>query len=295
MELEVYLKARRKTVESYLRKYNSQRTEPKVLGEALRYSLLAPGKRLRPILTIAVAELLDFPVKYVMPTACALEMIHVYSLIHDDLPAMDNDDLRRGRPTNHKVYGEAIAILAGDTLQAEAFNVFVQRTDRRKVSSATMLRVIAELVEACGGRGMAAGQALDLQAEGKKIQLSALRRLHFLKTGMLLRAAVRVGAILAGADLKELRALTTYAEHLGVAFQIQDDLLNVLGDTGLLGKKAGSDQEHQKSTYPALCGIERSKQLLEKEISAAKKALSCFKHRAGTLKALSDYVKERNK
>jgi len=238
---------------------------------------------------------LAFPSKSVMPAACALEMIHVYSLIHDDLPAMDDDDLRRGKPTNHKVFGEGMAILAGDTLQAEAFRVLVKYTDRKKISDAQVLAVVEELGEACGTRGMAAGQAIDLQAEGKKIQLSALRRLHYLKTGMLLRGAVRTGAILSGASEKELKALTRYAEHLGVAFQIQDDLLDVLGDTQVLGKKVGSDEKKHKSTYPALCGIEKAQQLLEREIKAAKSALDVFDGGTEVLLAIVDYIKERNK
>lgn len=294
MELARYLKNKQRTVEQYLKKYIGSRTEPKVLGEAMCYSLFAPGKRLRPILTMAVADLLKFPSKFVMPAACALEMIHVYSLIHDDLPAMDDDDLRRGKPTNHKVYGEGMAILAGDTLQAEAFRVLVKHTDRKNVSAERLLSVIAELGDACGTQGMAAGQALDLLSEGKKIQLSTLRRLHYLKTGMLLRAAVRIGAILAGASKKELQSLTRYAEHLGVAFQIQDDLLDILGDTAVLGKKVGSDEKKNKSTYPALCGIEKARQLLDREISEAKKALDIFEGDTEVLLAIVDYIKERN-
>lgn len=295
MNIQAYLRKEQSIVERYLKKYAGQRTEPKVLGEAMRYSLFAPGKRLRPILTMAVADLLKFPSKYVMPAACALEMIHVYSLIHDDLPAMDDDDLRRGKPTNHKVFGEGMAILAGDTLQAEAFRVLVKFTDRKKISAVQVLSVIEELGEACGTRGMAAGQAIDLQAEGKKIQLSALRRLHYLKTGMLLRGAVRIGAVLSGASEKELRALTRYAEHVGVAFQIQDDLLDVLGDTQVLGKKVGSDEKKHKSTYPALCGVRKAQQLLEREIKAAKSALDIFDEGTEVLLSIVDYIKERNK
>ena len=295
MQLKEYLRTKQKIVDKYLKKYMGQKTTPPVLGEAIRYSLLAPGKRIRPILMIAVTELLGGSAALAMPVACAIEMVHVYSLIHDDLPAMDDDDLRRGRPTNHKVFGEGLAILAGDTLQAEAFNLIVQRSDVKKLGAKKILMVIRELGDSCGIKGMASGQALDLQSENKKIKLTALRQLHELKTGRLIRGSVRIGAILAGANAQELKSLTKYAEHLGLAFQIQDDLLDEEGETRVLGKKAGADRRKGKATYPLLIGLAAAKKLLEKEIRAAKRALTGFGKKAGGLSALADYVKERRK
>ncbi len=241
MNLKKYLGQKQRLVEKQLKKYFGKPTEPPILGRAINYSLLAPGKRLRPIIMMATAELFGLPEKYVLPAACAIEAIHVYSLIHDDLPAMDNDAIRRGLPTNHIVFGEGMAILAGDTLQAEAFRLIIAKSDRRRFTDRAVLNICNELALACGIKGMAAGQAIDLQSETKKIQLTALRRLHYLKTGMLLRAAVRIGAISAGVKGRDLAALTSYAEHLGVAFQIQDDLLDVLGNTKVIGSSLEED------------------------------------------------------
>ncbi|MFC1517048.1 polyprenyl synthetase family protein [Candidatus Margulisiibacteriota bacterium] len=288
VELSNYLKYKEKIINDNLGKYVKAHSSAPSLSKAIRYSLLAPGKRIRPILTLAVADMFGKKNREVIPAACAIEMIHVYSLIHDDLPAMDNDDLRRGKPTNHKVFGEALAILAGDTLQAEAFGMLAKIKGNKLLNS-----IISELAYACGTNGMAAGQALDLQAENKKIKLNALYKLHSLKTGRLLRAAVRIGAILSGAKPRELKALTIYAESLGLAFQIQDDLLDVLGETNVLGKRAKADIKKNKATYPRLLGIEKTKVLLAKEIAVGKKALKIFGPKAKHLVELIDYVKER--
>ncbi|MBU0581264.1 MAG: polyprenyl synthetase family protein [Candidatus Margulisbacteria bacterium] len=295
MELKKYLKKKQQLVNKYLKQYLNGSEYSSTLGKSIKYSLLAPGKRIRPILTIATAEMLGKSASLVIPAACAIEMIHVYSLIHDDLPAMDDDDLRRGKPTNHKIFGEAIAILAGDTLQAEAFNIIVQHSNINKIGTPRILAVIKELSNACGLKGMAAGQALDLQAENKKIKLKPLRLIHELKTGKLLQAAIRVGAIIAGARPKELTALTQYAESLGVAFQIQDDLLDVFGDTKTLGKKAGADLKKNKATYPKLLGIKKTQELLTKEINYARNALKIFGKKGIVLEKILEYVRERKK
>jgi geranylgeranyl diphosphate synthase, type II len=290
MEFNTYLKRKQKDIAASLEKYMAGKIDPPVLKQAMKYSVMLPGKRLRPFLVLEAAKMFKCPASLAMPTACAIEMVHVYSLIHDDLPAMDNSPLRRGKPTNHKVFGEAMAILAGDTLQAEAFNLISRCSNKKILGAELILKIIEELSEACSVEGMAAGQALDLISENKKISLTKLRRLHYLKTGRLIRAAVRMGAILGGASKPELNKLTAYAEHLGVAFQIRDDLLDVLGDTKKLGKKAGIDQDNQKSTYPQLLGIERSQKLFSAEMNAARKALQIFGEKAKILHKIIDYL-----
>ncbi len=236
------------------------------LYDSMKYSLTAGGKRIRPVLLLGACEFAGGSVKEALPYACALEYIHTYSLIHDDLPAMDNDDLRRGIPTNHKVYGDAIAILAGDGLLTSAFEamekdmmMYFDKPDKLKAR----IKAAYEITKGAGCRGMVAGQVADIEAEGKQCSKEMLEYMHINKTGALIVAAVRTGLWLGGADDKMMDDLTGYAECLGLAFQIEDDLLDVLGDAKELGKNTGVDSENNKSTYPALYGVEASKERLE--------------------------------
>ena len=219
-----------------------------------------------------------------MPAACALEMIHTYSLIHDDLPAMDNDDLRRGRPTLHKAYNEALAILAGDALLTMAFDL---------LASAGNIRVVREVACASGAAGMVGGQVLDMESEGGRADLHQLRRIHASKTGALIRCAVRCGALLGGAEDAMLEALTRYGERLGLAFQIADDILDVVGEQEALGKTVGSDAARGKSTYPALVGLEEARRLAAEAAQSAVDALDCFGAEADTFRALARFVVDR--
>jgi len=259
---------------------------PERLVDAVRYSLFAGGKRLRPALALGAAELVGGDDTPALPAACALEMIHTYSLIHDDLPAMDDDDLRRGRATSHKVFGEGTAILAGDALLTMAFDVAAQ---------AKQVGVIHEIAQAAGVAGMVGGQQIDLESEGKGLGLEALRHLHAYKTGALIRVSLRVGAILGGADAVQLNALTAYGEHLGLAFQIADDVLDVAGSEEALGKPVGSDAAKDKSTYPALVGLERARALGREAAASAVGALAPFGEEAAVFRALARYVVDRER
>jgi len=261
MDLKAYLAERRDLVNRALEGYL-----PKVRGpafrvsEAMHYSLFAGGKRVRPILCLAGAEAVGGDPGEALPVACALEMIHTYSLIHDDLPAMDNDDLRRGRPTCHRQFDEATAILAGDGLLTEAFHLMAAQAGRYPDREAMLLEVIAMVAAAAGCQGMVGGQMLDLQAEGRKVTLKELEIIHRLKTGALLTAAVRAGALVGGGARGEVDMLTRYGEKFGLAFQITDDLLDVEGDAAEMGKTPGMDQLREKATYPALLGREQAHQ-----------------------------------
>jgi len=267
---------------------------PPLLLEAMRYSLLAGGKRLRPVLVFAAAELFGATPQQVMPAACALEMIHTYSLIHDDLPCMDDDDLRRGRPTNHKVYGEAMATLAGDALQTMAFEMMALQADVEGVTPSSALRAAKELAVASGAAGMVGGQVLDLSWESREPALEDLREIHRLKTGALFQAALRMGAVLAGATEADLARLDQYADHFGLAFQIQDDILDVIGDAVKTGKGVGRDMRHQKSTYVRLFGVDGATQMARNEVAAAIAALAPFGDRAQALTALVEFVVDRD-
>ena len=283
---------RRRAVEDELRRALDQ--TPSInptLAEAMRYSLLGGGKRLRPILLMAAADAVGAKGEKFLTTAAAIEMIHTYSLIHDDLPAMDDDDYRRGKLTNHKVFGEAIAILAGDALLTLAFEVMLRQKD---VSSTVILNVVDEMSRAAGMSGMVGGQAIDLQSEGKSIDLETLRRMHLGKTGALFRAAIRSGAILAGASSQQLSALTAYAESFGLVFQITDDILDVTGDEKTLGKPIGSDARNRKSTYVTLTSLDSARSLAEKTIEDALGALNIFGSEAEFLRELVRYLPTRN-
>jgi geranylgeranyl diphosphate synthase, type II len=265
---------------------------PEKIYEAMRYSLLAGGKRLRPILCLATCELLGGTEEMSMPTACALEMIHTMSLIHDDLPAMDNDDYRRGKLTNHKVFGEDIAILAGDGLLAYAFEFVATQT--QNVAPKNIIEVIARLGRTVGAAGLVGGQVLDLESEGKTdITAETLTFIHTHKTGALLETSVVSGAILAGAGPEEVQKLSQYAQNIGLAFQIIDDILDITATQEELGKTAGKDLVAQKATYPSLWGIEESRNQAQQLIDSAIDKLADYGEKAAPLRAIAQYIVNR--
>ncbi|MBR7025758.1 MAG: polyprenyl synthetase family protein [Selenomonadaceae bacterium] len=261
------------------------------LMRAMEYSLMAGGKRLRPILLMAAADASGGSGEKFITVADALEMIHTYSLIHDDLPAMDNDDYRRGKLTNHKVFGEATAILAGDALLTLAFEVVLRQRD---VPPEILLTVLKEISSAAGAAGMVGGQAIDLRSEGVQIDLATLKLMHTGKTGALFKAAIRSGAILAQASEKKLLDLTRYAENFGLAFQITDDILDVTGDEKILGKPTGSDIKNAKSTYVSLTSLDEAKRLAQATVDEALNALESFGAEADFLRELVQYLVARN-
>jgi farnesyl diphosphate synthase len=266
---------------------------PVHLHQAMRYAVLNGGKRIRPVLVYATGAALDTPLTHLDTPACAVELIHAYSLVHDDLPAMDNDDLRRGQPTCHKAWGEATAILAGDALQALAFQLLAQDA-ALEANPAQRLRMIEILAEASGSRGMAGGQALDLAAVGSQLTFAELEYMHIHKTGALIRAAVRLGALGALRESDEaFRRLDHYAKCVGLAFQIHDDVIDEAGSTATLGKAQGADRLRDKPTYPALLGLAQSRQMARDLCDEAVASLSAMDVRAGPLRALARYIVER--
>lgn len=262
----------------------------KPVFSSMRYSLMAGGKRLRPVLSLAVCDMLGGKTDEVLPFACAVEMIHTYSLIHDDLPAMDNDDYRRGRLTNHKVYGEALAILSGDGLLNIAFEIMIKSMVESSMNLEQKAKAAAVIVNASGVKGMIAGQVIDLESEDKEISVDILNRMHKCKTGELIKAPVISAAVLCGAKEDDISNLECFAENLGLAFQIKDDILDVEGDTEKLGKKVGSDESNKKSTYVSLYGLEESKKLLSEITDKAIMSLSRFGEKAVFLKSLAEYL-----
>ncbi len=262
------------------------------LADSMEYSLTAGGKRLRPILLMAAADAVGAKGTDFVQAACGIEMIHTYSLIHDDLPAMDNDDYRRGKLTNHKVYGEAMAILAGDALLTQAFEVILRQ---KNAAPEILLQVVNEMSIAAGPNGMVGGQVIDMLSEGKRISMEELRKMHMGKTGALFRAAIRSGAILAGATEEQLSALTTYADRFGLAFQITDDILDVVGDEAVIGKPVGSDERNNKSTYVTLTSLEEARRLATDTVKEAVEALTIFEDKAKFLRELVEMLLERNK
>ena len=263
------------------------------LAEGIRYSLLAGGKRIRPVLALATIEALGVPSDPLVPLVLPLELIHTYSLVHDDLPAMDNDDLRRGRPTNHVVYGEAAAILAGDALLTHAFTLLSDPVYDSILPVSRRLPVIQELSVASGISGMVGGQFLDIVSEGKSLTLPELENLHSHKTGALLRASVRIGALLSGAGEKELRDLTRYGEAIGIAFQIADDLLDVEATAEEMGKATGKDAGKHKNTYPGLVGVEKARALAEEKCREAHESVALLGDRGEPLREIASYIIER--
>ncbi len=265
---------------------------PQVIHKAMRYSVMSGGKRLRPVLVMSVAETVGGCAADVLPAACAIELIHTYSLVHDDLPAMDNDDFRRGRPTSHKVFGEAVALLAGDALLTLAFQLL---SESRCAHPENVLKVMREVASGCGTFGLIGGQVVDtFSSSEEKMDEKTLEYIHSHKTGALYRASVRAGAILAGAREEELKALTEFAEYLGLAFQIKDDILDVEGDEKRLGKPVGSDVRNKKATYPALFGLEAAKEKANTVAQKAIFALEKFGSKADFLRAMVRFVVERD-
>lgn len=278
--------------EGLLRELKKVPAYDETLEKAMEYSLMAGGKRLRPVLLMAAADAVGKDGAAFLTTGCAIEMIHTYSLIHDDLPAMDNDDYRRGKPTNHKVFGDGIAVLAGDALLTLAFEVMLRQEG---AAPETLVTVVSEMSRAAGPYGMVGGQVLDLEGEGRRLDLAALRKIHMGKTGALFCAAIRSGAILAGAKEEELAALTLYAERFGLAFQITDDILDVTGDEAAIGKPVGSDVRNEKATYVTLTSLEEAKKLAEDAVDEAVETLDIFGERAAFLRDLALFLLGRKK
>ena len=291
--LVAYLKERQKLCDNALDR-SIPVIYPEKIYEAMRYSLLAGGKRLRPILCLATCEMMGGTIEMAMPTACAVEMIHTMSLIHDDLPAMDNDDYRRGKLTNHKVYGEDVAILAGDGLLALAFESVAIETPQ-SVKREVVLQVIARLGRALGAGGLVGGQVVDLESEGKSdISLETLNFIHKHKTAALLEACVVCGGLIANASPEDVQRLTRYAQNIGLAFQIIDDILDITSTQEQLGKTAGKDQKAQKVTYPSLWGLEESRSIAQELVKEACVELEPFGDRAKALQAIAHYITSRN-
>ncbi len=293
MILADYLAYQQKRIDAALDRWvPAESQDPSTIHQAMRYSLFAGGKRVRPLLAIAAAEAVCDDTEGIENAACSLELIHTYSLIHDDLPALDNDDLRRGRPTCHKVFGDAMAILAGDALLTLAFEVLSKLPT---VDAHRRIQLVAELATASGTvGGMIGGQVNDIQGEGQPATAELLESIHRAKTGALLRASVRMGAIYAGAHEAKLAALTDFGEHVGLAFQIVDDVLDVEQSSETLGKTAGKDAQQQKITFPAVYGLEASRTMADKQRAAAHEALDIFGDRAKYLREIADLIVHRN-
>ncbi len=293
MNVRGYLERKRRLIDGALEAYfPAPSGAPPRLIEAVRYSLLGGGKRIRPILLLAAAEAVGGgETRPLLPFACAVEMIHAYSLIHDDLPAMDDDGMRRGKPTNHRVFGEAVAILAGDALLTEAFRVLAAACDGPNVRRS--VRAVREIAEAAGVHGMVGGQAADIEAEGSVPDLPTVEFIHVRKTGALILAAVRSGAILAGAGARDLRQLTRYGEFLGLAFQIADDILDAEGEPELTGKTRGRDEVRHKMTFPAVLGMPAAKQRVLGLLDSASRELSPLPRSADPLRQIARFVVER--
>jgi geranylgeranyl diphosphate synthase type II len=290
-DLDAYMKERLAAVDAALDVFLPPETQrPETLHKAMRYSVFAGGKRLRPILVMAGAEAVGGAAEQVIPTACAMELIHTYSLVHDDLPAMDNDDFRRGVPTNHKVFGEATAILAGDALLTLAFRLVA---DNVRQTNRSALEVVVDIADAAGHGGMVAGQVADLEAEGRQVGAETVDYIHAHKTGALIRTSLRVGARLCGATAEQVHTLSVAGADLGLAFQIVDDILDVVASSEELGKTAGKDQIQQKATYPAIHGLEVSRARARDLIDGADAALAALGPRAEPIRALGRFILER--
>jgi geranylgeranyl diphosphate synthase type II len=291
MNLKRYLAARQKEVDRALDRFLPRESvAPATIHKAMRYSLFAGGKRLRPILCLAAAEACGGKFAAALPHACAVECIHTYSLIHDDLPSMDNDDLRRGRPTCHKVFGDAIAILTGDALLTVAFEI---ASRAHPVSRYDLRAVMREIAEAAGSRKLIAGQVADLEAEGKNLSREQVRSIHENKTAALLTASVRLGAMAGNAGAKQLAAVTAFGRALGLAFQVIDDILDVTQTSEKLGKSAGKDLAAKKATYPAVFGLEKSRSEARRLTKQAHKALESLGENGEVLRSLADYLLAR--
>jgi geranylgeranyl diphosphate synthase type II len=291
MDFSRYWSARQKKVDAALNRFlPPATTRPKTIHQAMRYSIFAGGKRLRPVICLATAEVLRGKIEAALPLACAVECIHTYSLIHDDLPCMDDDDFRRGKPTSHKVYGEGIAVLAGDALLTIAFEIAARCESWPRYPHAAIIR---EIAVAAGSQALVAGQVADLEGEGKKITPAELRYIHENKTAALIASSIRLGAMSANATPKQLERLTDFGQSLGLAFQVIDDILDVTQTTEKLGKSAGKDIAAQKATYPALLGLEKAKKEADRLTARARAALKPFGKDAAPLEAIADFLLKR--
>jgi len=293
MDLKKYLTDNREAVDSFFHSYFKEPRKPSILQQAMLYSLFAGGKRIRPVLALASYEACGGNPAEIVPYAATLELIHTYSLIHDDLPAMDNDDLRRGKPTNHKVYGEAIAILAGDALLTEAFSILSDSSLSKTVKKADLLQALREIALASGLSGMVAGQVQDILSENFDPDRETLEFIHMHKTATLIRASVMMGPILYGSSNDILEALSEYGNKIGLAFQVIDDILDIEGDAKELGKPIGSDERANKMTYPSLYGIEESREIARRLIASAVSSLSSFSSNADPLREIANYLLNR--
>ena len=291
MDVAAYLVERTRIVDRALNRFlPKERVKPVTIHKAMRYSVFAGGKRLRPVLTLASAEACGGKAESALPAACAVECIHTYSLIHDDLPCMDDDDLRRGRPTNHKVFGDGVAVLAGDALLTVAFEILASATPTKRYGTASQ---ITELAHASGSRWLVGGQVADLEGEGRKLSGAELQYIHRCKTAALLTASIRLGAMSANATPAQLKALTTFGQSVGLAFQVIDDILDVTQSSEKLGKTAGKDVDSQKATYPAIHGIEKSRKEARRLTAIAHRSLASFGKNGAALEALADYLLAR--
>ncbi|MBU8697484.1 polyprenyl synthetase family protein [Bacillus pumilus] len=291
--LNEFLTTRKQTIEDYLFTYVQELTIPKDLKSSMLYSLKAGGKRLRPVLVLALLNAYGKNEEDGIPVGCAVEMIHTYSLIHDDLPCMDDDDLRRGKPTNHKVYGEATAVLAGDALLTESFRLITSQLSS-SVSADKKIRIVDELVKSAGALGMVGGQFDDMQAEQKQVSLAELESIHARKTGKLLTFSVAAGAMLAGASDDDIEKLREFSYHIGIAFQIRDDILDLEGSEEKIGKRVGSDTANEKSTYPSLLTLSGAKEKLDEHITRAKEIVSNLQLEQQLLHGLCDLIASRD-
>jgi geranylgeranyl diphosphate synthase type II len=294
-DIHAYLDRGRRLVDAALdRLLPPETARPPGLHKAMRYSIFAGGKRLRPILAMAAAEAAGARPETVLDEACSLELIHTYTLIHDDLPAMDNDDFRRGMPTSHKVFGEAVAILAGDALQTQAFGLLARAHTSLRHSPERLLEVIGMLAGACGSQGVIGGQVVDIESEGRPVSLEMLDYIHAHKTGKLIHAAVMLGAILGGATQARQADLSLYGEAIGLAFQITDDILDVVSTSEQLGKTAGKDAQAGKATYPILLGMEEARRMQRHYFELSLAALASYDDKAEPLRQIARVIVERN-
>ena len=293
MNLAEYLKWRQARVDRLLERCIPASLKPEKLMQAMRYTLFSGGKRIRPILAIAAAEAVGGSVAPVLPFACALELIHTYSLIQDDLPALDDDEMRRGKPANHIVFGEALAILAGDALLTDAFRIMAEAAVRSGPQQVRALQALEEIAGAAGSRGMVGGQAADMDAENTLPDLLTVEFIHVRKTGALIRAAVRAGALLGGARTEQLRRLTRYGEFVGLAFQLADDILGAEGSPKLTGKTSGRDQERHKATFPAVLGLPETKERARELLADALQELRTFGPAAEPLREIARFIVAR--
>jgi geranylgeranyl diphosphate synthase, type II len=296
-DLNIYLLDKRQQIDAALHRILEAAPQPKArIAEAMRYALMSGGKRLRPVLCLAACESVGGNAELSLPVACALEMIHTYSLIHDDLPAMDDDCLRRGRPTCHIAFDDATAILAGDALLTLAFETLSSKEIRKQVPAEHWLDIISLISVAAGYRGMVEGQMRDMLAEQQaSLLLSELEELHLLKTGALIEASICCGALLGQGSFDQIASLKVYSKNIGLAFQVADDILNVEGDPLIMGKGAGTDLHRSKSTYPSLLGLSESKEAASRLITQAIESLVRFDHKADPLRAIARYIIERNR